>query len=156
MLSTKPPPLPPQATTKALLPVLASSIKVHGEAALKTTSKFWEASKNSSKVKTKKNCKKTFNVFFLFPQIDNLRPAAGGLLGGAASTLLLHPLDLLKTRQAVYANCEGAKSSSSKYAKVGSAVKEAVRCGGGLRGLYAGVGANVVVSSSSWGIYFMA
>ena len=155
MLSTKPPPLPPQATTKALLPVLASSIKVQGEAALKTTSKFWEASKNSSKVKTKKS-KKNIKCIFFFPQIDNLRPAAGGLLGGAASTLLLHPLDLLKTRQAVYANCEGAKSSSSKYAKVGSAVKEAVRCGGGLRGLYAGVGANVVVSSSSWGIYFMA
>ena len=66
MLSTKPPPLPPQATTKALLPVLASSIKVQGEAALKTTSKFWEASKNSSKVKTKKIAKKHSMYFFSF------------------------------------------------------------------------------------------
>ncbi len=81
----------------------------------------------------------------------------GGMLGGALSTFLLHPLDLIKTRQAVYANVKSSatnSSSSANYAKLGSAVREAIRSGGGLKGLYAGVGANVAVAGASWGIYF--
>lgn len=77
-------------------------------------------------------------------------------MGGATSTLVLHPLDLLKTRQAVHANCTGAGELRRRYARVGSAFREVLRSGGGVRGLYAGVGTNVALSGTSWGVYFMA
>ena len=35
---------------------------------------------------------------------ERYRPALAGLLGGGLATLILHPLDLLKTRQAVHCN----------------------------------------------------
>lgn len=76
---------------------------------------------------------------------STVRPALAGLVGGGLSTFLLHPLDLLKTRQAV----------DNKYMNIGRAVKEILRNEGGFRGLYCGVAANVGVAAASWGIYFM-
>lgn len=66
---------------------------------------------------------------------SNLRPILAGVVGGGLSTFILHPLDLLKTRQAVLG---GQLQSHLKN---------------GLN-LYKGVGANVLVSASSWGVYF--
>ena len=61
-------------------------------------------------------------------------PALAGLVGGSLSTLLLHPLDVLKTRQGVYG---------------GTMIQHLKKnC------LYRGVGANVFVSGTSWGLYF--
>ena len=86
---------------------------------------------------------------------ESARPAVAGLLGGGVSTLLLHPLDLLKTRQAVHTNGADA-AERHKYARLGRAVSNIVKSEGGLKGLYSGVGANVAVSGASWGIYFLA
>lgn len=68
--------------------------------------------------------------------------ALAGLIGGAASACLLHPLELVKTRQAV---------TSSTF-------RAALTHGQGLKlsGLYKGVGANTALSASSWAIYFMS
>ena len=82
------------------------------------------------------------------------RPALAGVLGGSVSTLLLHPLDLLKTRQAVHGNGE-SKAARAAYANVATAVRHIVRQEGGAKALYRGVGANVAVAGTSWGLTFM-
>ena len=82
------------------------------------------------------------------------RPAVAGVLGGSVSTLLLHPLDLLKTRQAVHCNGE-SKAARTAYASVATAVRHIVRQEGGARALYRGVGTNVAVAGTSWGLTFM-
>jgi len=75
------------------------------------------------------------------------------LIGGAAATAVLHPLDLLKTRQAVHGNgaCDVKRRA---YASVSRAFADAVGRNG-VRGLYSGVGANVALAGTSWGVYFM-
>jgi solute carrier family 25 folate transporter 32 len=82
------------------------------------------------------------------------RPAMAGVLGGSLSTLLLHPLDLLKTRQAVHGNGDSA-TKRAVYGKVGTAFKHIVKNEGGIVGLYKGVGTNVAVAGTSWGLTFM-
>lgn len=77
-----------------------------------------------------------------------------GVLGGSLSTLLLHPLDLLKTRQAVHGNA-GSKENRATYGRLGTAVSHIVRNEGGIGGLYRGVGTNVAVAGASWGVTFM-
>ena len=77
-----------------------------------------------------------------------------GVLGGSVSTLLLHPLDLLKTRQAVHCNGE-SKAARAVYASVATAVRHIVRQEGGAKALYKGVGTNVAVAGTSWGLTFM-
>ena len=67
-------------------------------------------------------------------------PALAGLLGGSISTLLLHPLDMLKTRQGVYG---GSMVEHLKKTNLWTS-----------GGLYRGVGANLLVSGTSWGLYF--
>ena len=66
-------------------------------------------------------------------------PALAGLVGGSLSTLLLHPLDVLKTRQGVYG---------------GSMIHHLKKLWATRGGLYRGVGANLLVSGTSWGLYF--
>ena len=67
-------------------------------------------------------------------------PALAGLVGGSLSTLLLHPLDVLKTRQGVYGGSMMYHLNKLVWTTRG--------------GLYRGVGANLLVSSTSWGLYF--
>ena len=64
------------------------------------------------------------------------RAALAGVVGGGLSTLLLHPLDVVKTRQAVF----------------GSNIKKSQL----LSGLSKGICANMLVAASSWGVYFAA
>ncbi|XP_039269907.2 solute carrier family 25 member 32-like [Styela clava] len=72
-----------------------------------------------------------------------------GLSGGVTSTLVLHPLDLIKIRFAV----TDGLTSRPKY-------KSLWHCGttvwklGGIRGLYSGVTPNIVGNGLSWGLYF--
>ena len=87
--------------------------------------------------------------------LEDARPAVAGLAGGSLATLTLHPLDLLKTRQSVHGNGGDAKAREA-YQSLTRAVRLIVEKEGGVKGLYAGVGANVLVSGSSWGIYFMS
>lgn len=74
-----------------------------------------------------------------------------GISGGAISTLLLHPLDLLKIRFAVD---DGTKSSKSKYTGVKSAFSSIIRSEG-MSGLYRGVTPNTVGAGWAWGLYFL-
>ena len=61
-------------------------------------------------------------------------PAMAGLIGGSLSTFLLHPLDIMKTRQSVF----------------GGSVMQHLK----KNGLFQGVRANILVSGTSWGLYF--
>jgi len=74
-----------------------------------------------------------------------------GVGGGLVSTLMLHPLDLLKIRFAVH---DGQKSNlRPSYSGLKSAVQQIVG-ESGLRGLYAGITPNLVGAGSAWGFYF--
>merc|ERR1719323_2452396 len=65
--------------------------------------------------------------------------ALAGVVGGSLSTMMLHPFDVLKTRQAVYGGSIWHHTPSRQVL---------------LQGLYRGVGANILVAASSWGVYF--
>ncbi|XP_076173413.1 solute carrier family 25 member 32 [Ptiloglossa arizonensis] len=73
-----------------------------------------------------------------------------GISGGVISTLLLHPLDLIKTRFAVH---DGHTHSGPQYKSLKSAVKQIVKTEG-VGGLYKGVVPNVLGSGGAWGCYF--
>ncbi|XP_075169261.1 solute carrier family 25 member 32 [Haematobia irritans] len=74
-----------------------------------------------------------------------------GVSGGVTSTLILHPLDLIKIRFAVN---DGRTAAVPQYRGLGSAFATIFRQEG-FRGLYKGVTPNVWGSGSSWGLYFM-
>lgn len=74
-----------------------------------------------------------------------------GISGGVTSTLILHPLDLIKIRFAVN---DGRTAAVPQYRGLGSAFTTIFRQEG-FRGLYKGVTPNVWGSGSSWGLYFM-
>ncbi|XP_071854011.1 solute carrier family 25 member 32-like isoform X2 [Apostichopus japonicus] len=72
-----------------------------------------------------------------------------GISGGVLSTLVLHPLDLLKIRFQVN---DGRKERPS-YRGLVQATKS-ITSQNGVRGLYQGVVPNVVGAGASWGFYF--
>lgn len=74
-----------------------------------------------------------------------------GISGGVTSTLLLHPLDLIKIRFAVN---DGRTASVPQYRGLTSAFMTIFRQEG-FRGLYKGVTPNMWGSGSAWGFYFM-
>jgi len=77
------------------------------------------------------------------------RHLIAGMSGGIVSTVILHPLDLLKIRFAV----DDGASGKPRY----SSIRQAVRCivgEEGVLGLYRGVVSNTVTSGSAWGSYF--
>ena len=76
---------------------------------------------------------------------------AGGS-GGIVSTLILHPLDLLKIRFAV--NDGKNVKERPKYFGIRHAFKTVISQEG-FKGLYKGVVPNLVGSTSSWGLYFL-
>ena len=76
------------------------------------------------------------------------RHMIAGMSGGVVSTVILHPLDLLKIRFAV------DDGTAGKSNHIGQAVKNIVRSEG-LSGLYRGVVPNTVTAGSAWGSYFL-
>ena len=83
-----------------------------------------------------------------WPQLrQEARPIVAGVVGGGVSTLLLHPLDMLKTRQAVF----GGTLRQTLVNSIKDVASENV-----FNGLYRGVSANILVSATSWGVYFFA
>lgn len=74
-----------------------------------------------------------------------------GVSGGVASTLILHPLDLLKIRFAV---SDGATSAKPHYTGLMQAMVQIFRHEG-IKGLYRGVTPNVWGAGSAWGLYFL-
>ncbi|BFG03471.1 mitochondrial folate transporter/carrier [Drosophila madeirensis] len=101
---------------------------------------------NTSAVAAKGSPKK-FNVFSHF-KYEHL---VAGISGGVASTIILHPLDLIKIRFAVN---DGRTAAVPQYRGLGSAFTTIFRQEG-FRGLYKGVTPNIWGSGSSWGLYFM-
>ena len=69
-----------------------------------------------------------------------LRHMVGGMSGGVVSTLILHPLDLLKIRFAV----DDGTAGKQHYNSLGQAVSRIVRAEG-VKGLYRGVVSNTVI-----------
>ncbi|KAF3691562.1 Mitochondrial folate transporter/carrier Solute carrier family 25 member 32 [Channa argus] len=83
---------------------------------------------------------------FSHVRIENL---VAGLSGGVVSTLVLHPLDLVKIRFAVSDGLE----LRPKYSGILHCMKS-VWQQDGVRGLYQGVTPNVWGAGASWGLYF--
>ncbi|KAL1464849.1 hypothetical protein WDU94_004460 [Cyamophila willieti] len=73
-----------------------------------------------------------------------------GVTGGVTSTIILHPLDLLKIRFAV----SDGRSPNPNYNNLSNAVHTIFRQEG-VRGLYKGVTPNIWGSGSAWGLYFL-
>ena len=78
------------------------------------------------------------------------RHMIAGMSGGVVSTLILHPLDLLKIRFAV----DDGTAGRPHYNNLGHAVSNIVRSEG-VRGLYRGVAPNTLTAGSAWGSYFL-
>ncbi|BFZ57161.1 hypothetical protein PYCC9005_004212 [Savitreella phatthalungensis] len=68
--------------------------------------------------------------------------AAAGLLAGASSTMLLHPLDLAKTRMQINGGGKTLDVVRQSYRE------------GRLRGVYRGLGTNLIGGAAGWGFYF--
>ena len=74
-----------------------------------------------------------------------------GTLGGVTSTLVLHPIDLIKVRYQVHGS--SAMSKAGKYKSILNTVRDIVRQET-VRGMYKGVVPAIMGSGSSWGLYF--
>jgi solute carrier family 25 folate transporter 32 len=74
-----------------------------------------------------------------------------GISGGVTSTLILHPLDVIKIRFAVN---DGKFTATPKYTGIWNAFTTIFRQEG-FYGLYRGVTPNVWGAGSSWGLYFL-
>lgn len=74
-----------------------------------------------------------------------------GVFGGLTSTLVLHPLDLLKVRFAV---ADGQSSLKKNYRDISNAFSTIVK-EEGFRGLYKGVAPNCIGAGTAWGLYFL-
>lgn len=83
------------------------------------------------------------------------KSALGGLVGGTVATAILHPLDVLKLRQAVHGNSQNLAVRKS-YSTMRGAFFEIKRAEGGswLRGAYSGVGINCAAGGFGWATYF--
>jgi len=77
--------------------------------------------------------------------------AIGGISGGVVSTLVLHPLDLIKIRFAVD---DGKAADRPSYTNLRHAFKS-IYVQEGFKGFYKGVTPNVVGGGTSWGLYFL-
>lgn len=74
-----------------------------------------------------------------------------GILGGLTSTIVLHPLDLLKVRFAV---SDGQSQVKKNYKNISNAFSTIVR-EEGFKGLYKGVIPNCLGAGTAWGLYFL-
>lgn len=78
---------------------------------------------------------------------------AAGISGGVVSTLVLHPLDLVKIRFQVNEGCGLATAHRPQYHGVVHALRS-IFTTHGFTGLYQGVTPNVWGTGASWGLYF--
>ncbi|CED83694.1 mitochondrial fad carrier protein [Phaffia rhodozyma] len=87
------------------------------------------------------------------PSLDH---AIAGLTAGTITTMIMHPLDLVKVRFQI-ADAP-SRSSGVKRAGFGKEVWSALRDAvskDGWKGLYRGLSPNVAGNASSWGLYFL-
>ncbi|XP_064194115.1 solute carrier family 25 member 32-like [Anguilla rostrata] len=95
---------------------------------------------------TNLSIKANLQRLFSHVRYENL---AAGLSGGVVSTLVLHPLDLVKIRFAVSDGLE----LRPKYNGILHCMKSVWQLEG-VRGLYQGVTPNMWGAGASWGLYF--
>jgi len=87
------------------------------------------------------------------PLIMHVRHMVAGVGGGVISTLILHPLDLIKIRFQVN---EGlGVAARPQYSGILNAAASIVRQQG-IHGLYQGIAPNVMGTGASWGVYFLS
>lgn len=93
-----------------------------------------------------------------------LDQGACGLGAGIVSTLIMHPLDLLKVQQQVSTAPTGALAGAAVDTKGKGRVGalrgmyvslSAIGRAEGVRGLYRGLTPNLVGNATSWGLYFV-
>ncbi|KAM7308827.1 mitochondrial folate transporter/carrier [Ixodes scapularis] len=89
------------------------------------------------------------NVFSFLSHVQSGHLIAG-VTGGVASTLAVHPFDLLKIRLAVN---DGIVSSRPQYRGFLHAIRTIFK-EEGLIGFYRGVSPNCLGAGASWGLYF--
>ncbi|GAA5970670.1 hypothetical protein JCM3765_005262 [Sporobolomyces pararoseus] len=80
-----------------------------------------------------------------------LDQALSGVTAGLVSTICMQPLDLLKVQLQV----STSSKTRSTLGQISDGFKSIVKQEGGLRGLYRGIGPNLVGNASSWGLYFL-
>ncbi|CAG8703640.1 4943_t:CDS:2, partial [Cetraspora pellucida] len=80
--------------------------------------------------------------------LDN---AVAGFTAGAVSTIILHPLDLVKTR---FQADDSIKSLKERHFGATFNTLRTIARKEGLIGLYRGVSPNLAGSTASWGLYF--
>uniref|UniRef100_A0A7E4VYV8 Mitochondrial carrier protein n=1 Tax=Panagrellus redivivus TaxID=6233 RepID=A0A7E4VYV8_PANRE len=73
----------------------------------------------------------------------------GGVSGGLVSTLVCHPMDLLKIRYSVNDNSK----LRPQYSSYLDATRKIFRAEG-IRGLYQGLSPNLLAAPIAWGLYF--
>lgn len=91
-----------------------------------------------------------------------------GTAGGATSTAIFHPLELIKVRWQVYEAAslnrykkptttinKIAPSYRPKYKNLIDTVVSVYRSENGIKGLYRGITINTMASGSAWGLYFL-
>lgn len=93
----------------------------------------------------------TTNKYFIWLENVKFEHLVAGIAAGMTSTLVLHPLDLLKVRFAVN---DGRHKSCPKYNGIVNALTTIGRQEG-IRGLYRGVTPNLAGAGSAWGLYFL-
>ncbi|CAG8689037.1 3481_t:CDS:2, partial [Funneliformis mosseae] len=75
--------------------------------------------------------------------------AMAGITAGAMTTILLHPLDLIKTRFQVDESTKRRRRFGATFIEMKYIVKKHQ-----FIGLYRGVTANLAGATASWGFYF--
>eukprot|EP00892_Ulva_mutabilis_P011245 jgi/Ulvmu1/8493/UM044_0027.1 len=78
------------------------------------------------------------------------KEAVAGAFSGALTVLLLHPLDVIKTRLQVQ-----EKGISNRYHSTVHAFKT-IKAREGVRGLYSGLAPSLIGNAVSWGLYWVA
>ncbi|KAG0147962.1 hypothetical protein CROQUDRAFT_76057 [Cronartium quercuum f. sp. fusiforme G11] len=75
-----------------------------------------------------------------------------GIGAGCVSVLCMHPLDLLKVKFQV--STKDTKLNNQKRLKILTSLHDIIR-NDGWKGLYRGLGPNMLGNTSSWGLYFL-
>ena len=91
-------------------------------------------------------------IFVSFVKAVKYEHLVAGVSGGVVSTLLLHPLDLLKIRFAV--DDGRSLKDRPKYNGLRHAFSTVFNQEG-FKGLYKGVTPNLTGSATAWGLYFL-
>lgn len=113
------------------------------------------ANNNNTRFLGQSNSKSSLNTMQSGPLLKwrDMEHLVAGISGGVLSTLVLHPLDLIKIRFQV--NEGTGVTARPNYTSFFHAIRSIV-FSQGFTGLYQGVSANCVGAGMAWGIYFFA